>query len=227
MEQLVSLRRLLMDNRWFFSGFFQFLVFGAFLLALMQTGDFVWFFNDRRAPWIDLLFVYGTKLGEPVGFILGAIGLLFLRLRYTLALPLLGLTVSVVSFPLKQFFSHNRPLAYFRQLDLDELLLFVEGVKVHSGPSSFPSGHTMAGFALFAFLALCTPSKKWGGLIFFLLALLVGLSRIYLTQHFFKDVYFGGTIGVLLAIGWYYLQALPKAKWLDWRLLPTKQVSET
>jgi len=225
MQPLPSLRTLLKDNRWFFSAFVQFLLFGAVLLALMQTGDFVWFFNDRRSAWADLLFVYGTKLGEPIGFLIGAVGLLFLRVRYALALPLLGLTVSVVSYPTKQFFSHYRPLGYFRQLDLDEFLLFVEGVKVHSGPNGFPSGHTMAGFALFAFLALCIPRKKWGGFLFFALALLVGLSRIYLTQHFFKDVYFGAAVGVVLAVGWYYLQALPNAKWLDWGLLPRRHLS--
>jgi membrane-associated phospholipid phosphatase len=207
----------LKQNRWFFSGFFQFMLFGGVLLLLMDTGDFVWFFNGQRSAWADVLFVYGTKLGEPIGFLLGALGLLFVKLRHTLALPLLGLSVSIVSYPLKQFFAHDRPLPYFRELDLDQLLLFVEGVKVHTGASSFPSGHTMAGFALFAFLAFCIPNKKWGGILFFLLALIVGLSRIYLTQHFFKDVYFGGFLGVVLAVLWYYLQQLPKAKWLDWK----------
>lgn len=187
-------------------------------MVLMDTGDFVWFFNDRRSHFADWLFVYGTKLGEPIGFILAALGLLFIRLRYTLALPLVGFSVSLVSFPLKRFFHHDRPLAFFEDAGLEDFLLFVEGVKVHSGPSSFPSGHTMAGFALFTFVALCVPAKKWGGTLFMLLALIVGLSRIYLTQHFFKDVYLGGAIGVLLGVFWYYLQALPQASWLDWRI---------
>lgn len=221
MQQPLSLRTFIGSNRWFFSAFLQFMLFGAILLALIHTGDFVWFFNDRRTVWADFLFVYGTKLGEPIAFLLGSVGLLFLRLRYTLALLLLGLTVSLVSYPLKQFFGHYRPLGYFQQLGLDELLLFVEGVKVHTA-NGFPSGHTMAGFALFAFLAFCAPYKKWGGFIFFTLALVVGMSRIYLTQHFFKDVYFGAATGVLLAVGWYYLQALPRARWLNWRLLRDK-----
>jgi membrane-associated phospholipid phosphatase len=41
------------------------------------------------------------------------------------------------------------------------------------------------------------------------------LSRIYLTQHFFKDVYLGAFMGVIIAMFWYYIQYLPKMGWLD------------
>lgn len=207
------------SNRWFFSGIFQFLLFGGILLALMQQGDFVWFFNRHRSAMLDVLFVYGTKLGEPIGFILAGVGLLFVGLRYVVVLPLVGFSTTVASYFSKSFFAHPRPLAYFEQLGLSEQLLFVEGVKVHSGATSFPSGHTMAGFALFAFLAFCLPQKKTGGFLLFLLALVVGLSRIYLVQHFFKDVYLGAAMGVVLAMLWYALaQALPNAKWLNYRI---------
>ncbi len=207
------------SNRWFFSGMAQLFLFGGLLLALMEQGDFVWFFNRHRSAFLDFLFVYGTKLGEPIGFILAGIGLLFVGLRYVVVLPLAGFSTTVVSYFTKSFFAHDRPLAYFERLGLSDQLLFVEGVKVHSGATSFPSGHTMAGFALFAFLAFCIPQKKAGGFILFLLALVVGLSRIYLVQHFFKDVYLGAVMGVVLAMLWYALaRALPDVKWLNYRI---------
>ena len=37
------------------------------------------------------------------------------------------------------------------------------------------------------------------GFLCFLLALIVGISRIYLFQHFLKDVFFGGILGILVA----------------------------
>ena len=40
--------------------------------------------------------------------------------------------------------------------------------------------------------------KKPLGILFFLLAVIVGLSRIYLSQHFFMDIYFGSIVGVVI-----------------------------
>jgi membrane-associated phospholipid phosphatase len=202
-------------NRWFFSGMVQFLLFGAVLLFLMETGAFVWFFSRHRSGLLDVLFVNGTKLGEPIGFILAGLALLFIKFRHVIALPLLGFSVSAISYASKSFFAHDRPFAYFEKLGIAGQLNLVEGIKVHSGATSFPSGHTMAGFALFAFMAFCAPNKKTTGAICFLLALIVGLSRIYLTQHFFKDVYLGAFMGVVIAMFWYYVQYLPKRSWLD------------
>ncbi|MBK8704891.1 MAG: phosphatase PAP2 family protein [Saprospiraceae bacterium] len=38
-----------------------------------------------------------------------------------------------------------------------------------------------------------------------MIALLVGFSRIYLIQHFLKDVYLGAIMGVAIAVIWYWL----------------------
>jgi membrane-associated phospholipid phosphatase len=66
---------------------------------------------------------------------------------------------------------------------------------------SFPSGHTCTAFCLFCFLAfILTPRYKWLGLVFFILAMAVGYSRIYLAAHFFLDVYVGSIIGVIFTI---------------------------
>lgn len=153
-----------------------------------------------------------------MGFIGALLLLLFVKFRYAIAVPFLGFSVTVTAYFSKSFFAHARPFAYFEQMGIATQLNLVEGVKVHTGSTSFPSGHTMAGFALFAFLAFCWPNKKLSGTLFFLLALIVGLSRIYLVQHFFKDVYLGAILGVLIAMGWYYLQQLPRAAWLDGRI---------
>jgi len=85
---------------------------------------------------------------------------------------------------------------------------FKEAPWIHTLPEwerlmerSFPSGHTAAAFCLFTFLAfILTPRYKWLGIVFFILAMLVGYSRLYLAAHFFHDVYFGSLFAVLFTI---------------------------
>lgn len=206
------------SNRWFFNSFALFLLFAGLLLLRLDTGDLVLYFSNHRSAALDFLFIYGTQLGEPIAFFLSLALLLFVSYRYAVFVPFVGLSVTFLAYYTKRFFDHDRPLAFFEKMDLADALILVEGIKVHSGPTSFPSGHTMAGFALFAFLAFCLPKKWWIALLCFCLALITGLSRIYLTQHFLKDVYLGSIMGVAVASFWYYLCLMPRWSWLDGRL---------
>ena len=73
-------------------------------------------------------------------------------------------------------------------------LHFVPGLEVLRY-NSFPSGHTAGAFGLFFMLSLLLHDKRWSAL-FFIIALLVGISRVYLLEHFFRDVYAGSMVGV-------------------------------
>ena len=53
---------------------------------------------------------------------------------------------------------------------------------------SFPSGHTMTAFAGAFAITIVLKEKHWG-LIAFIMAFFVGISRIYLCQHFFMDIF--------------------------------------
>ena len=75
-----------------------------------------------------------------------------------------------------------------------------------TGQNSFPSGHTMSGFALYTIVALLWNQKSWGGLIAVSFAVLTGISRIYLVHHFLEDVVSGAIVGVLIALIIYYFQ---------------------
>jgi membrane-associated phospholipid phosphatase len=76
-----------------------------------------------------------------------------------------------------------------------ELLHIAPGVEIHTY-NSFPSGHTAAGFAFFALVAFLFGKKKWVQVLCVIFAVLVGYSRIYLSQHFLEDTVLGGTIGL-------------------------------
>ena len=56
----------------------------------------------------------------------------------------------------------------------------------------------------------------WSAVV--LAALLVGISRIYLVQHFLKDIYLGSILGVLAALLMYFLQYRMDAPWMGRRL---------
>ncbi|MDI9623845.1 MAG: phosphatase PAP2 family protein [Methanothermobacter sp.] len=64
------------------------------------------------------------------------------------------------------------------------------------GGYSLPSGHSIAAFSGFLILGV-----KYGRLpIFFFLAVLVGISRIYMGLHYPSDVIMGALIGILCAL---------------------------
>lgn len=217
---------MLRENSLFFVLFSVFILAGAIILAFIETGDAVFFFNGQRSWFWDQFFKYGTKIGEAGVYLVALLILLFVGYRYAISVPFVGVSVTITAFLLKDYFKHDRPSLYFRKLGLLDQLTVIEGVRLNGGTNSFPSGHTMSAFAIFTFLALCLPNKKGKGMALFLLALIVGISRIYLVQHFFKDVYLGAIIGVALAFIWYYIARLPNPlfwdKHLVWKKKPRK-----
>ena len=171
--------------------------FVALVLSLVLTehGDLVLWMNRNHTAFLDSLFKYWTYLGD--GVLLGVFGLILLFKNYFRFLVfLVGValqTLFVHLFKQWLYAGEPRPKVYFQ--DIIDTLHFVEGVVVR-GYDSFPSGHTASGFFLFFFMITLTKSTALR-LACFVLAVGVGLSRIYLLQHFGRDVFFGGLFGVI------------------------------
>ena len=197
-------------NRDFFIPYALFLLFGGALLLFLQQGDDLIFFSDLRTYWGDRFFVFWTKLGEEPAYFLAAFLFLFVRFRWSLLVALTGLLVSLFSFGLKSFFGRPRPRAFYEAQDVSitDILNLVDGMTIDdlysSATNSFPSGHTMSGFALYGLLALLLSKRFYLPFWLFVVALLVGISRVYLVQHFFEDIYVGSLVGVLIALGLYW-----------------------
>jgi membrane-associated phospholipid phosphatase len=159
--------------------------------------------NFYHSTWLDHFFSYYTMMGDGTMCILLIIAL-FIFKRKKLALILLvaylssGIFVQIV----KRIINNPRPCLYFDQISF-KYSYFVNGIhKMHSG--SFPSGHTTSAFAMTIVLALYF-KQKWISLLFLLLAVLAGYSRIYLAQHFLEDVMAGALIGTIFGLVSYYL----------------------
>ncbi len=62
---------------------------------------------------------------------------------------------------------------------------------------SFPSGHAATAFAAATIIAYYDKKRKW---FYFLVAGLIGLSRIYLECHYVSDVIAGSVIGYVISL---------------------------
>lgn len=175
-------------------------------VALLFTGLFIYFkgehgatvlwLNQRHNPVFDISFKWITYLGDGIVFGLAVAILLIIKWRSGLVLLIMGITQTIISFVMKRviFPGTPRPKTYFGIDDLH----FVEGVKVHAY-NSFPSGHTLTAFGLATFLAYYVNNQKLA-LLLLITAVLVGISRVYLLQHFLIDICIGSVIGVLLGL---------------------------
>src|SRR5690606_8964394 len=98
---------------------------------------------------------------------------------------------------LKRIFDLPRPKGFFSEQILSKLH-FVEGVNIYPH-YSFPSGHTTAAFSMMFFLAIITPNR-YLKVIFAIYASIMGLSRVYLVQHFLIDIIAGSIIGIFVTM---------------------------
>lgn len=108
------------------------------------------------------------------------------RVVHHTVLPL-STASSLVEFPIKVYFHRGRPF-----------IAFIQAVVIGKKPGSwsFPSGHSASAFAGAWLLSRDFPDQ---GSFFFLLAALVGFSRIYLGDHYPGDVLSGALSGMALA----------------------------
>jgi membrane-associated phospholipid phosphatase len=184
-----------------FLGFFSILWIVGFLAFLkVNEGTDLIFFNTWRGSFWDNFFIYGTMLGEEHVYAFFTIVLFFKNRRDAIWVPVIGFSVMLISYLLKFLFSHPRPGAFANESWYRDSLILVEGVVPYSAMTSFPSGHTMSAFALAIGLVYLFKLNRVLWIFPFLGAVIVGISRVYLVQHFLKDVLAGSLIGILVGL---------------------------
>ena len=98
-------------------------------------------------------------------------------------LLIIGISQSIV-YTLKKLMSRERPYKIIQNINT---------FGINMKDYSFPSGHTTASFSIATTIALNIPRLS---LLVFALALLIGVSRIYLAVHYPTDVVAGIVLGV-------------------------------
>ena len=172
-------------------------------LNLWEANILAWI-ETLRGPVLDPIILFFTHLGDA--------GLLFIAL--TLALLIfpktrkIGLATALAlifsllytNAILKHLFQRARPW---------EAVDFLHNLVVEHD-TSFPSGHTSAAFA-FALAFVRCETKRWAKITVIVIALFMGLSRLYVGAHYPTDVLAGCISGGLAGLsGWYVSTILIK-----------------
>ncbi|MCX6155775.1 MAG: phosphatase PAP2 family protein [Candidatus Kapabacteria bacterium] len=188
-------KKIILDNRFFFICYTFFLLIGAICIVLLTKGQLLLFLNKNHNPVLDIIFYLLTLMGDGYFSVLICIILLFYKRKVALSIILAYITSGLFSQIIKHIVHSPRPKAWFGN---SINLYFINWIDIYSN-FSFPSGHSTSAFSLFLILSVLVKNKKMG-LLFFFLAFGIGISRIYLAQHFFEDVYGGSLIGVITAL---------------------------
>jgi len=207
-------------------------VLGLALLYIPQ-GDLHLLLCDRHTPARDIFYRYYTHVAEWFPYVVCVALLLFGRIGdgafASAAMALSALSTQIF----KHIFNAPRPLSWFDLFMPDTQLPLVEGVKMNYW-YSFPSGHTTSFFALaFVVCILLTRNPRnsmyprttsvLAQLLLFAAAALGGYSRIYLSQHFARDIFGGTIVGIGITLLCYVVFCRYKdQKWYNYRLFSKK-----
>jgi membrane-associated phospholipid phosphatase len=145
---------------------------------------------------LNLFFSMFTNLGDGLmAIVIAVIFLLFGKRRLCILILssyiLSGLLVQLI----KQFIVELRPGS---DPQLNDYKYFLQDT-LRGSRASFPSGHTTTAFAIAAIIFFWYKDKRIG-VFAFVLAVMVGYSRIYTGNHFLIDVLAGSFLGICCSI---------------------------
>lgn len=143
--------------------------------------------NGFSNPVLDIIFIPLTYFGSVFFWILVMI-IAWIKKRKKLSVYLIYALIidSILSLYLKWTFQRGRPDNFLKENILIE----------RNFGSSFPSGHAERAFSGSIILSPFYNSIKFKT-ISYVLAILTGISRIYLGAHYPIDVLFGSLIGII------------------------------
>lgn len=191
-------------------------IIGAIILLIWTKSEVFLYLNSLHFEIGDILFPYITFLGD--GWLSLILFIAFLFISYGKSVDLL------LSFLISTIFVQGGKRLLFpdvmRPLGLlgEESIHVIDGVNIHSA-HSFPSGHTTTAMLIFLFIAMNIENKalKFACII---LGFLGAYSRIYISQHFFTDVYAGVFIACFAVFGAFIIRnQIGKSAWYDRRII--------
>jgi undecaprenyl-diphosphatase len=147
----------------------------------------------RHYPLLTSLSILASRLGD--GPVWGATGLAFLIFgaagtRWAVGTAAIAIAASVLLFmAVKNMIGRPRPFETWQNL---RCLL------APPDRFSFPSVHTMTAFAVGTVYTLLIPGA---GCFFLPLAILIGISRVFLGCHYPTDVLAGALLGFVVGFG--------------------------
>jgi len=216
--KLQNISKLITNNLFFYLPFGVIFILTSIFVIITKKEDFLLLINSIHNPALDFIYKYTTYLGEGYYFLIIIIILGLFKFKYFFQGLILFLSSGAIAQIIKNLLNEPRPIKYLSDISN---LNFVEGVDVYSW-GSFPSGHTTSAFTIFLYFSFLV-NNKFLKFLFFVIAVNVGISRIYLVQHFLIDVWAGSLVGVITTTFIYSIlensQSLNNSKWYNYSLL--------
>lgn len=192
---IIMLKKLFRENKFTICLMLSLWLVSIYFLIDLPQGALVLYFNDHKSAFFDLFFTWLTYFAEFISCVIFCLIVLFIDWKKGVYLSICLILNSLFVQFLKRiiFPEYHRPYHYFK-----EILKGTEGIDLHSS-FSFPSGHTMSGFTLFFVLSLFVKNQLAKISLIFL-GVLVALSRVYLAQHFLRDIVVASILAVFLSV---------------------------
>ena len=214
------MKRILQQNLAFIVPYLLFLLVAGIFLIIHSKAEAHLIINQCSFEFCDYFFYYATYIGDGITAVIVVFLLCFIKYRYAFLVAVSNIISSLITQTLKRtlFADVDRPVKFFEGGAHLKLVPWAENYIYNS----FPSGHTTVAFTTFFCFALIIEKKSLKFLMF-LVALTIGFSRVYLSQHFLNDVYAGSIIGVLVSLFVYSLmEKTGNVNWLEKSILRHK-----
>ena len=203
-------------NILFIIPYFVLVIIISLILIVYEKAEIHIYINSNHSSFFDFFLKYWTHLGHGLIAVLLTIILLFIKVKWAVISAVSNIITAILVQFSKRLLFHDRirPKFFFESFfsgDYD--LYLIPGVNpgIHS---SFPSGHTATAFAVVCLLTIIV-NKNSLKILFFLAAVFVAYSRVYLSWHFMEDTLAGSVIGVVITYFTFYFFDRIKNKKFD------------
>ena len=174
---------------------------GAIILfagtIIFGNNEFFLMINGDLGKVADRFFAFYTNLGDGICWLIW-LALFIIYKRKDILFIVFGFVYNTIFTQSFKYFiipDTPRPMNAIKD---HSLIHTVPGVEIHYY-SSFPSGHTTTAFIFYLFACIIF-NNKWVIYLGFIPALMVGYSRVYLAQHFPRDVAGGMVMGIICSV---------------------------
>lgn len=193
--------KILNRNLFFIIPYFIFVIFISIMLLLYEKQEIHIYINSFHNPFFDFFFKYWTNFGHGLFAVLITLFLLFVKYKWAIISAVSNILTALIVQLLKRliFTESFRPVFHFENYYSGNYDIYLVSGVDPGGFNSFPSGHSATAFAVFFLLSIIV-KKKYLKLTFYIFALLIACSRVYLSWHFLGDVLAGSILGMIITI---------------------------
>lgn len=147
------------------------------------------FFNKygKRPHWLDRTMLILTEIGNGIVTAIIAVTLFFTVNEHLAYDFILGtLTLWIVVELIKSLIKRPRPYIYLKDVRI---------IGIRARGKSFPSGHTSQAFYMATLLVQYFKANIIISVLLYIIALIVGTTRMYMGMHYPRDVLAGAVLG--------------------------------